>query len=145
MDYIKQWTISICMTLIVAVILSFISPSGTMGKFYKTIISLFILSGFLIPLANANIKDFDFPSAAFSQTADTQSVYEKQIEAWIKSSLEQGGYPACSVKAQVQLKDDEIYIDTLQISAPSDYDLQAIQTYIFDNLGLQAEVRRIGD
>ena len=36
MDVVKQWTLNICLTLIGAVILSLVSPRGSMGRFYKT-------------------------------------------------------------------------------------------------------------
>lgn len=145
MDYIKQWTISVCITLIIAVILSFVSPNGTMGRFYKTIISLFIAAAFLVPLADFKIKDFDLSPEAFAQAEEYDESYEKQIETLVKSGLEEGGYPACSVTAQVRIKDDEIIIDKLQVAAPTGYNLQEIKTYIYDNLGFNAEVYSIGD
>ena len=63
MDVVKQWTLNICMTLMGAVILSLISPRGSMGRFYKTVLSLFIIAGFLLPITGGEKADF---SAYFS-------------------------------------------------------------------------------
>lgn len=145
MDYIKQWTVSICLTLIMAVILSFLSPNGTMGKFYKTIISMFIIAGFLLPLPHVKLSDFQLPDTGFENAVDYSEAYAKQIESLVQNSLEQGGYSACSVHTQVTIKDDEIFIDKLQVAVPSDYDTEVIRTYLYDTLGYQAEVIHIGD
>ena len=54
MDVVKQWTLNICLTLIGAVILSLVSPRGSMGRFYKTVLSLFIIAGFLLPITGGD-------------------------------------------------------------------------------------------
>ena len=56
MDVVKQWTLNICLTLIGAVILSLVSPRGSMGRFYKTVLSLFIIAGFLLPITGGRRK-----------------------------------------------------------------------------------------
>lgn len=42
MDFIKSWTFSVCATLLLASVLSLVSPRGGMGRFYKIVISLFV-------------------------------------------------------------------------------------------------------
>lgn len=46
MDFIKSWTFSVCATLLLASVLSLVSPRGGMGRFYKIVISLFVFFRF---------------------------------------------------------------------------------------------------
>ena len=137
MDVVKQWTLNICLTLIGAVILSLVSPRGSMGRFYKTVLSLFIIG-----------EKADF-SAYFSdvtaQAADANSVYESQIESRVKQTLTAAGYKDCSVQASVRIKDQEIYIQKLVVSVPGDMDRQAVAALLKAQLGLQPVVKGLGE
>lgn len=93
MDVVKQWTLNICLTLIGAVILSLVSPRGSMGRFYKTVLSLFIIAGFLLPITGGEKADFSaYFSDVTAQAADANSVYESQIESRVKQTLTAAGY-----------------------------------------------------
>lgn len=146
MDYLKQWTLCVCITLILAVILSLISPSGTMGKFYKTVISLFLIASFLLPLSDFDYKDFNFNfDFEESSVIESERIYVSQIENSVKSTLETGGYSSCSVNADVTLNGDEITIDSLLIAIPSKYNSDEVKGYILTELGFSAEVRYLGE
>lgn len=146
MDTVKQWTLNICLTLIGAVILSLVSPGGSMGRFYKTVLSLFIIAGFLLPLTGGNKMDF---SACLSDVtagaADVSSVYESQIEHRVKQTLTAAGYKNCSVQATVRMKEQEIYIEKLVISVPGDTDRTAVAALVKEQLGLQPVVKGLGE
>ncbi len=81
MDYIKSWTFCICITLIVSVVFSILSPKGTMGKFYKVIISVFIFISFLYPLT-----DFDFDGFKIDFNFNTE--YENLVESSAKQEIQ---------------------------------------------------------
>lgn len=145
MDYIKQWTLCVSITLIIAVMLSLITPNGTMGKFYKTVISLFLVVSFLMPIADFDFNGFEIDFSMEESMLESKDTYKTQIENWVKSSLEEGGYNSCSVQAKISLKDDEITINSLDIAVPSKYDLEEIQKYVLEQLGFAAKVRYLGD
>lgn len=146
MDVVKQWTLNICLTLIGAVILSLVSPGGSMGRFYKTVLSLFIIAGFLLPFAGSEKVDVSswLPDAV-TQSAAADSVYEQQIEAQVKQTLTHAGYQNCSVQATVQIKEQEIYIEKLVISVPGDTDRSAVAALVRTRLGLQPTVKGLGE
>lgn len=145
MDVVKQWTLNICLTLIGAVILSLVSPRGSMGRFYKTVLSLFIIAGFLLPITGGEKADFSaYFSDVTAQAADANSVYESQIESRVKQTLTAAGYKDCSVQASVRIKDQEIYIQKLVVSVPGDMDREAVAALLKAQLGLQPVVKRTG-
>lgn len=146
MDTVKQWTLNICLTLIGAVILSLVSPGGSMGRFYKTVLSLFIIAGFLLPITGGEKADFSaYFSGATTQVADANSVYESQIESRVRQTLTAAGYRNCSVQATVQIKEQEIYIKKLVVSVPGDTDREAVAALLKAQLGLQPTVKGLGE
>ena len=146
MDVVKQWTLNICLTLIGAVILSLVSPRGSMGRFYKTVLSLFIIAGFLLPITGGEKADFSaYFSDVTAQAADANSVYESQIESRVKQTLTAAGYKDCSVQASVRIKEQEIYIQKLVVSVPGDMDREAVAALLKAQLGLQPVVKGLGE
>ena len=141
MDVVKQWTLIICLTLIGAVILSLVSPRGSMGRFYKTVLSLFIIAGFLLPITGGEKADFSaYFSDVTAQAADANSVYESQIESRVKQTLTAAGY-----KDSVRIKEQEIYIQKLMVSVPGDMDREAVAALLKAQLGLQPVVKGLGE
>ena len=146
MDYIKSWTFCICITLIISVILSILAPKGTMGKFYKVIISTFIFLSFLYPLSDFNIAEFklDF---------DFDSVYENVVEGAAKSQVEsavetvlvENDIQNSIVTASVYQSGDELVINSVKISVPDGYSVEEVKDIVFKELGVVAEVKRIGE
>ena len=146
MDYIKSWTFCICITLIVSVIFSILAPKGTMGKFYKVIISTFIFLSFLYPLSDFNIAefrlDFDFDSEYENVV---ESAAKTQIEGAVKSVLDDNGVYNSIVTADVYQSGEELVISSVKISVADSYSVEEVKDIVFKELGVVAEVKRIGE
>ncbi len=146
MDYIKSWTFCICITLIVSVIFSILKPKGTMGKFYKVIISVFIFISFLYPLTEFNPADFRIN---FNLESEYENLIENtakaEIENLVKDVLIKNEIYNSSVSAQVQQSGDEMIINRLLVSVTDDYSVEEVKDLIFKNLGMVADVKRIGE
>ena len=146
MDYIKSWTFCICITLIVSVIFSILAPKGTMGKFYKVIISTFIFLSFLYPLSDFNIAefrlDFDFDSEYENVV---ESAAKTQIESAVESVLDDNGVYNSIVTADVYQSGEELVISSVKISVADSYSVEEVKDIVFKELGVVAEVKRIGE
>ncbi len=146
MDYIKSWTFCICITLIVSVVFSILSPKGTMGKFYKVIISVFIFISFLYPLT-----DFDFDGFKIDFNFHTE--YENLVESSAKQEIQYSVEKVLtdnkiynsSISAEVEQNGDEILINRILVSVTDDYNVEEVKTLLLENLGVVAEVKRIGE
>lgn len=146
MDFIKNWTFCICITLILSVIFSVLAPKGTMGRFYKVIISVFIFISFLYPLTDFKISDFNINfNFEKEYTNVVESSAENEIENSIALLLEHNGIESSSVTAETSLNGDEITIDRVQVSVIDKYSVSETEKIIFDNLGIAAEVKYIGE
>ncbi len=145
MDFVKQWSLTICITLIISVIFSILSPKGNMGKFFKIILATFIFISFIYPLKGSSFN-FDFPMISeFEFEVQQQESYEQLVEGQISQTLEAGGYSSCIIECEVEYSNDEIIIEELTVSVPKSYSADAVKAYIMDNLGMVAEVYYIGE
>ncbi len=145
MEFLKEWTLTICITLVISVIFSVLTPKGNMGKFFKIILATFIFLSFIYPFKSDEI-DFSFPEFSAEELAQEQKdTYEKTVTAQTLQALESQGYKSCSVKSRISLKDNEILIKSLTITAPDSYNKDEIKKYIFDTLGINAEVYYLGE
>lgn len=145
MDFIKEWTFTICITLIISVVFSLLTPKGNMGRFFKIILATFIFLSFIYPLKSDQI-DIAFPEFNISEFETAQrETYQDTVSMQIINSLEDGGYSSCTVKCNVSLKENEIYINSLKISIPSTYDKDEVKNYLFDRMGIIAEVYYVGE
>ena len=144
MDYIKSWTFCICITLIISVILSILAPKGTMGKFYKVIISTFIFLSFLYPLSDFNIADFklDFESE-FENVVETAA--KTQVESAVETVLYENDIQNSIVTASIFQSGEELIISSVKISVADRYSVDEVKDIVFKELGVVAEVKRIGE
>ena len=146
MDYIKSWTFCICITLIVSVIFSILSPNGTMGKFYKVIISVFIFISFLYPLTDFSFDDFkiDFNFSTEYENL-VESSAKQEIEFSVSKVLTDNEIYNSSISAEVRQNGDEIEINRILVSVTDKYNVDEVKELLLKNLGIVAEVKRIGE
>lgn len=141
MDFFKQWTIFVCMTVLMCVVFSFLTLKGSMGRFYKMIISLFIFLSFLYPFSQSKIN-FDLPEI---ETVNTYSINDEMIESQIKTCLTENSIIGANVNCRSRINsDNEIVVEKVVVSVSDDYDMATVQKLIFENLSINAEVVHIG-
>lgn len=141
MDFFKQWTIFVCMTVLMCVVFSFLMPKGSMGRFYKMIISLFIFLSFLYPFSQSKIN-FDLPEI---ETVNTYSINDEMIESQIKTCLTENSIIGANVNCHSRINsDNEIVVEKVVVSVSDDYDTAEVQKLIFENLSINAEVVHVG-
>lgn len=141
MDFVKSWTVSVCLTLIISVVFSLVSPKGTMGRFYKVIISVFIFISFIYPLTDFDFSDF---SADFNIETDYESAQENltetQVEGIIKSVLLENSVEDAQVSCTVSQNGDEIMIDEIEVAVSRDYNAEEVRRLLLDSVGVAANV-----
>lgn len=146
MVLLKDWVICVCITLIVAVLFSMFAPRGRMNSFYKMIISVFIFISFIYPLKSANFDKVKFENNFdFSIVEDSSSsIYSNMIENKIIETLKNHDVIS-TVSANVYVNNNEIEVKKVIVQISDDYDKSEVKNIIFDELGINAEVQRLGD
>lgn len=148
MDYVKQWTFYVCITVVLSVILSFLTPKNNLGKFYRLIISLFIFASFLYPLGN---NGFEMPKLYkiendFVYKDTTNSIISNAIKSQIQSVLDASNIEDIVVDCDATLdENNNATISSVQVAIPEEYDVDEVREIIFDNLSINAQVIHIGE
>ncbi len=147
MKYLNEWTYTVCITLIFSVIFSLLLPKGSNGKVGKIIITVFIMISFIAPI-KANGLNIDFDNMNLiseKQDENKEQSYSTIIKSNIEKTLNDGNYNNSKAKVNVKIKDDKLYIKSVDIYILIDYDKSEVQKYVFDKLGINAQVYYIGE
>lgn len=148
MEFFKQWCFSVCVTLVVAVIFSVFTPKGSMKRFYKILISVFIFVSFLYPFQHFSAREF-LPDEAFH--FEEQSAYAAPYEAMISHELQQTlremGVTGAGVSSTVAVdySSGEITVKSVQVTVPDGCDKEETAQALFDKTGIKARVIYVGE
>ena len=148
MEFFKQWTMCVCVTLVIASLFSLLAPKGRMKGFYKIILSVFVFVSFIYPLKDFKANDININyDSSFQNISDSRvTVCENEVNSQVKALLENCGITGATVISNLSFKsENEISIDFVQISIPDEYDKKAVEKIVFDGLGIKAKVIYTGE
>ena len=141
MDFVRQWTVFVCITVLICVVLSFLTPNGNMGRFYRMIISVFIFLSFLYPF---NQADISFKPVQIKEY-NTNSIYDDYVESQISALLNSNSVIGADILCTSSInKNNEIVLEDVVVAVSDEYDVKDVDALIFDNLGIRARVVHIG-
>lgn len=145
MEFVKEWTFMICITLISAVVLSMLSPKSTMGRYFKLILAVLIFVSFLHPLKNGNF-DIDFPEFdSLEYSEKNNEAYENIISNKIESVLSKKGYEFTDVSCDIFYNENEIEVRSLKICITDSMNKEEVREYVRNETGFDAEVYYLGE
>ena len=141
MDFARQWTVFVCITVLICVVFSFLTPNSNMGKFYRMIISVFIFLSFLYPFTQADISFKPVQIKEYNTNSIYDDYVESQIGALLNSNSVIGADIFCTSSKN---KNNEIVLEDVVVAVSDEYNVKDVGTLIFDNLGIRARVVHIG-
>ncbi len=131
MSSIRQWIICIIFSSLICAVVSVLSPNSSIKKAMQTVISVFLLSAFVLPFLSKDSIEIDFSLSDYSnhQSSLSDCITETMLEqaenqAVIKTeellaSLKISDF---SVSAEAATdSDNNIYIKTVFIGLSSEY------------------------
>ena len=83
MDMVRDYALSLCMTLIATGIFSMLIPGKSMEKVLKFALSLFFLSCLVLPVLQGEVR-FSFTDSDLSDTQYPEELEQKSNEAFLK-------------------------------------------------------------
>lgn len=153
MSGIKSVITLMCMVLIITGIFSILVPKSNMDKVIKFVITLFFLSGIVIPIAKGQF-DFSFEYSDFkldkvnaSVTDNTKNTItilsEKKLENTSKQILNKNNIECKKVDMDIHiLEDDSIDITKFKIYLPrtEQINLKKAQDLILKEVGIKPNI-----
>ena len=156
MEILKSWALSVTAASVIAAVITFVSPSGSMEKPVKTVTSLFMLLCFIVPLVNADVqKSTAFDLDGISEWIDdgrlkkeveneAVSVLESEIKAKIKAYTEEKGIYNSEIQVLINVSDEyDIVIEKISIEVKGNVDTSDIIKFVEDEFSITPEVTTV--
>lgn len=121
----KEWVLSVFVTVLLSSIVGMIAPEGKIGKLIKCIFSIIILLTVISPFTNLNYANFsnliDFDNLESNVQINfiyyANSKNAKKIEEKVNSYLEKNGINNAEIKVDFSVSSDyEFKIDNININ-----------------------------
>lgn len=146
MDFIKQWTFCVCITIVTCTIFSLITPRGNLGRFFKIVISIIVFLSLLYPLSDFRLSDYgkiNFDEQKYVEEADNS--YSHLLEISIKEFLRNNSIEGASVRVIARAENEVITIDSIQVAVPDEYGIDSTKDLLLNEYGVNARVIHIGE
>lgn len=149
MEFFKEWSLCICIALIISSVFSIFTPQGSMKRLWKIMISFFVFVSFIYPFKDfdANAFKLDTKSGFVSVEENANEAFEKQISTQIKEFLSSKEIVGASVSCSARLnsKSGELEIKEVSVFVPDEYEKEYVKTLIFNELGINSRVVYLGE
>ena len=147
MNLFNEYVYTVCINLIFITLISIIVPTGSSKRIMKAVISVFVMLSFIVPIKNidADFASLDFEIYDNLEEEIKYNSYEKIIKDNIERALNKAGYEAASCIVKMNVDDDLIDIELVSIAISDDYSKEEVKNYLYNDLGLVAEVYYVGE
>ena len=148
MEFFRQWTFCVCVSLVTASVFSLFAPRGSMQGFFKLLISVFVFISFLVPLQNAGKLDVDLSKIEITDELrlSQNSTAQTMLNSEVSRVLQENNILGADVRSTVRYDTNsgEMDIKDLQVAVSDEYNKSEVESLIFDSLGIKARVISIG-
>lgn len=123
MDWIRDFSLSICITIIISIIYSMLVPKGNMEKTVRFTLSVFFLTCLVSPFIT-NPPQFNLDLDRF---ASTQNIEDYEV---VKSTIEEyknGTEKIMSIKLGEKLRELEFRVTKIEVEVDLNFETQAIK------------------
>lgn len=144
MEKLQAAVCSVGIGITVAALFGMLFPNGNIKKAAETGLTVLLLFLLVSPfLQSGNIENRILTeSLAYDlETFSTVDVYQNAVASYIQTTLENAGIPTQSVRAAVQLGDDNtVLLQTVQVEVLKDTDTEVLLQVLEDCLKIPPEI-----
>lgn len=144
MEKLQAAVCAVGIGITVAALFGMLFPNGNIKKAAETGLTVLLLFLLVSPfLQSGNIENRILTeSLAYDlETFSTVDVYQNAVASYIQTTLENAGIPTQSVRAAVQLGDDNtVLLQTVQVEASKDTDTEVLLQVLEDCLEIPPEI-----
>lgn len=144
MEKLQAAVCAVGIGITVAALFGMLFPNGNIKKAAETGLTVLLLFLLVSPfLQSGNIENRILTeSLAYDlETFSTVDVYQNAVASYIQTTLEKAGIPTQSVRAAVQLGDDNtVLLQTVQVEVAKDTDTEVLLQVLEDCLKIPPEI-----
>lgn len=144
MEQLKATVCVVGIGITVAALFGMLFPNGNVKKAAETgltVLLLFLLVSPFLRSGNIDSRILSEGLAYDLETFSTVDVYQNAVANYIQITLENVGIPTQSVRATVQLDDDNtVLLQSVQVEASKDTDTEVLLQVLEDRLEIPSEI-----
>lgn len=144
MEQLKATVCVVGIGITVAALFGMLFPNGNVKKAAETgltVLLLFLLVSPFLRSGNIDSRILSEGLAYDLETFSTVDVYQNAVANYIQITLENAGIPTQSVRATVQLDDDNtVLLQSVQVEASKDTDTEVLLQVLEDRLEIPSEI-----
>ena len=144
MEQLKATVCAVGIGITVAALFGMLFPNGNMKKAAETgltVLLLFLLVSPFLRSGNIDSRILSEGLAYDLETFSTVDVYQNAVANYIQNTLENAGIPTQSVRATVQLDDDNtVLLQSVQVEASKDTNTEVLLQVLVDRLEIPSEI-----
>lgn len=144
MEKLQAAVCAVGIGITVAALFGMLFPNGNIKKAAETGLTVLLLFLLVSPfLQSGNIENRILTeSLAYDlETFSTVDVYQNAVASYIQTTLENAGIPTQSVRAAMQLGDDNtVLLQTVQVEVAKDTDTEVLLQVLEDCLKIPPEI-----
>lgn len=144
MEQLQATVCAVGIGITVTALFGMLFPNGNVKKAAETgltVLLLFLLVSPFLRSGNIDSRILSEGLAYDLETFSTVDVYQNAVENYIQITLENAGIPTQSVRATVQLDDDNtVLLQSVQVEASKDTDTEVLLQVLVDRLEIPSEI-----
>ena len=127
MENIHAWAVGMCAAAIIGSVSALLTPSGSMEKSMKTVISIFLICAVVLPLfknkvaVNNDISTYFAESEedAFSITNEVGDQTESYLKTLIYEILQKNGITCEDIVIQIETNEESVNVKSITVYRPN--------------------------
>ena len=144
MEQLQATVCAVGIGITAAALFGMLFPNGNVKKSAETgltVLLLFLLDWPFLRSGNIDSRILSEGLAYDLETFSTVDVYQNAVANYIQITLENAGIPTQSVRATVQLDDDNtVLLQSVQVEASKDTDTEVLLQVLEDRLEIPSEI-----
>ncbi|MDO4153752.1 MAG: hypothetical protein Q4E21_02750 [Clostridia bacterium] len=144
MEKLQAAVCAVGIGITVAALFGMLFPNGNIKKAAETgltVLLLFLLASPFLQSGNIENRILTESLAYDLETFSTVDVYQNAVASYIQTTLKNAGIPTQSVRAAVQLDDDNtVLLQTVQVEVSKDTDTEVLLQVLEDCLEIPPEI-----
>lgn len=127
MENIHAWAVGMCTAAIIGSVSALLTPSGSMEKSMKTVISIFLICAVVLPFfknkvaVNNDISTYFAESEedAFSITNEVSDQTESYLKTLIYEILQKNGITCEDIVIQIETNEESVNVKSITVYRPN--------------------------
>ena len=152
MEFIKNWVLTVVLSAVTGAVILLLCPTGNMERTVKTIVSLFLILSFIVPVSKGYIPELKIDEKLYRPETELSEESERvlteltvqEIKKRTEQILNNNSVAYDDLKVVVTAEADSIVLEKIIVYHPT-ADENVIKSLLAEKLGYEIRIEVIDD